>query len=185
MSSSSFLKSLGVRKIALAFILSCMVGGAAASPSGWREELPNAVLLGSGQMRWLGFRLYDAALWTASRPFNPSQPFALALTYHRDISRDRLVQTSMDEMRRIAAGSADSAVMARWEGELRAALVDVSEGDQLIGVYLPNTGMRLYDSRKLLAHIADPELARAFFGIWLDEASRDRKLRAQLLGLAK
>ena len=186
MLSSSFLKSRGRAKSALAVLFFGLLCGVhAASPAHWRDELPNAVLLGSGEMRWFGLRLYDAALWSASRPFDASRSFALVLTYHRSISRARLVRTSIDEMRRLARSPLEQTVLARWEAELDAAFVDVSEGDQLIGVYLPNAGMRLYDRQKLLAEIADAELARAFFGIWIDDGTRDRKLRDQLLGMAK
>jgi len=166
------------RTAALALVLCC----APAAASTWRAELPHASAIGSGELRWFGLRIYQAALWSETQPFDPSAPFALQLTYYRSISRERLVRTSMDEIRRLGTGPRDPALLAHWEALLRGAFVDVEEGDQLIGVNVPGHGMRLYDQRKLVADIADPRLAQAFFSIWLHEDSRDRDLRRQLLG---
>ncbi|WP_229632100.1 chalcone isomerase family protein [Pseudoduganella violaceinigra] len=155
---------------------------AADNGGGWRDAFPAAVAVGSGEMRWFGLRIYHAALWCEQRPFDPAARFALQLTYHRSISRERLVQTSLDEMRRLGTAPNDPSLQKQWENQLRKAFVDVEPGDQLIGVNQPGYGMRLFDQRKLLAEIPDPDLARAFFAIWLNEASRDQGLRRQLLG---
>ena len=171
------------RAAALCLVLA--VAGAAlpgAAHANWRDELPQARAVGGGELRWFGLRIYHATLWSEKQPFDPAARFALQLRYHRSISRERLVQTSMDEIRRLGIGPRDSATAQRWEAQLRAAFVDVAEGDQLVGLHLPGQGMRLYDRDKLLAEIPDPQLAQAFFGIWLHESSRDQNLRRQLLG---
>jgi hypothetical protein len=49
-------------------------------------------------------------------------------------------------------------------------------------VFIPNQGSRFYSRNKLLADIRDPEFAKAFFAIWFDARSKDKDLRAQLLG---
>ena len=59
------------------------------------------------------------------------------------------------------------------------------EGDELIGVYLPQRGCRFYGKNTALGEIADVELAQAFFAIWLDPKTKDSTLRANLLGLGK
>ncbi|MGV7206727.1 chalcone isomerase family protein [Oxalobacteraceae bacterium A2-2] len=166
-------------------LLACLLAAQLASPghaATWRDELPRAVALGQGDLRWFGLRIYHATLWAEQRPFQPEQPFALQLSYYRSISRDRLVQTSLDEMQRLNGGKLDPATLARWKTSLNSAFTDVAEGDQLTGVYAPGHGMRFYNQQRLLADIADPELARAFFAIWLDQRTRDTGLRRQLLG---
>ena len=165
-----------------ALVLTAVLASGWCSAATWRDDLPQAQALGGGEMRFLGFRIYHATLWADQKPFQPGRAFALQLTYHRSIARDRLVQTSIGEIRRISRPAIDTATLARWETALRGAMVDVAEGDQLIGVYLPERGMRLYSEQKLLADIEDPALARAFFAIWLDPATRDQGLRRQLLG---
>lgn len=163
-------------------VLCALLASSWCSAATWRDDLPQAQALGGGDMRFLGFRIYHATLWAEQQPFQPGRAFALQLTYHRSIARARLVSTSIDEIRRISRPAIDAATLARWETTLRGAMVDVAEGDQLVGVYLPERGMRLYSQHKLLADIDDLPLARAFFAIWLDPATRDQGLRRQLLG---
>ncbi|MBA5638258.1 chalcone isomerase family protein [Duganella sp. LX20W] len=176
----------GGRASTLAWLAGCLLGVTlAASPchaASWRDELPRAEALGEGELRWLGFRIYHATLWSEQRPFQPERPFALQLRYYRTISRQRLVQTSLDEMRRLNGDAIDAAALAQWELSLSRAFTDVADGDELIGVYAPGHGMRFYNRQHLLADIADVRLARAFFGIWLDEHTRDQHLRRKLLG---
>ncbi|MBC8982382.1 chalcone isomerase family protein [Pseudomonas lurida] len=165
-----------------ALVLSGLLASGWCSAATWRNEVPQAQALGGGEMRFLGFSIYHATLWADQKPYQQGRTFALQLTYHRSIARDRLVQTSIDEIRRISNPAIDASTLTRWENVLRGAMVDVAEGDQLIGVYVPERGMRLYSKQTLLADIKEPELARAFFAIWLDPATRDQGLRRQLLG---
>jgi hypothetical protein len=153
-----------------------------AAGADWRDAVPQAQPLGGGDLTWFGLRIYRATLWSAQRPFDATQPFALQLHYYRSISRSRLVDTSIDEIKRLNATPPDDATLARWRALLTTAFVDVNDGDELTGVYLPGRGMRLYDRQRLLAELDDQQLARAFFDIWLNEKSRDQTLRRRLLG---
>lgn len=148
----------------------------------WRADLPQAQAVGDGDLTWFGLRIYHATLWAPQRRFDPAQPFALQLRYYRSISRERLVRTSIDEIRRLSRPAIDDATLARWQTMLTSAFVDVDEGDELTGVYQPAQGMRLYNRQRLLADLNDPALARAFFDIWLNPSSRDQTLRRRLLG---
>jgi hypothetical protein len=121
-------------------------------------------------------------LWATQVPFDPTQAFALQLTYNISIGRKRLASTSIDEIRRLSASPIAPETLQRWQSALENTLVDVARDDQLIGVYLPGRGMQFYDANKLLGEIDDPALARAFFDIWLDPATRDKGLRRRLLG---
>jgi len=163
-------------------LLGCTLAAGLCNAASWRDELPRAEALGDGELRWLGFRVYRATLWSEQRPFQPEHAFALQLHYFRAISRQRLVQTSLDEMERLNGDAIDAATLAQWEKSLSRAFTDVKEGDELIGVYAPGHGMRFYNQQGLLADIADLRLARAFFGIWLDERTRDQNLRRKLMG---
>lgn len=164
---------------ALAFAsLAC----AAAQP--WRADLPQATMTGAGEYRLFGVRIYDASLWSERQPVTMDSPFALQLTYAREISARQLADTSVDEMRRMGAASSDATLEA-WRAELQRVLVDVRAGDRLSGVYLPGQGARFYANDRPSGQIADPILARAFFAIWLDPGTRAPGLRARLLGQAR
>jgi len=168
----------------LLLTLTLATGAAYANtPSGWREHMPQAKLVGSGDFSWFGFSVYDAKLWSPAQQVDFSQPFALELTYRRTITRETLVDTSLDEIRRINGEPLDSAQQVEWTRQMSQAFVDVKDGTRITGVFLPDEGCRFYVDGKLQHVIDDPAFARAFFSIWLDPQTRSPKLRSALLGL--
>lgn len=149
-------------------------------------------MAGSGEMRWFGLKLYDAALWVQPGvdPAPPAgtgqplqKPYALALRYTRAISGEALVTASLDEIRRL--GETSESRLARWKPLLEKALPSVAPGETLVGLHEPGRGASFWHEGQLTARIDDAELAGAFFGIWLDARTREPKLRARLLGLAR
>ncbi|WP_422946596.1 chalcone isomerase family protein [Undibacterium sp. Ren11W] len=148
----------------------------------WRQDLPQAKLLGSGDLRWFGLHIYNAKLWSAASNFDAKSPFALELTYQRAISRERFVDTSIDEIKRLQGSSVSPELLQRWRKYMETAFTDVKHGEQLIGVNLPKIGCKFYSRDKLLAEINDPQFADAFFAIWFDPRSKDSNLRQQLIG---
>lgn len=155
----------------------------AENQTGWREQVPDARQVGNGDFSWFGFAVYNAKLWSPTRQVDFSQPFALELTYKRSISRETLVDTSLDEIRRINGQPLDREQQDDWALQMGKAFVDVKEGTRITGVFLPEQGCRFYVDGKLQHVIDDPEFARAFFSIWLDPQTRSPKLRTALLGL--
>ena len=106
-------------------------------------------------------------------PLQARTPFALELTYHRSISRDDFVRTSLDEMKRLSGPDPDASVPARWREHMQQAFVDVRPGERITGVYLPERGCRFYVNERLHHEVTDPQFAEAFFAIWFDPRSRD------------
>lgn len=166
--------------VALLLLVASFAG--AAPPAGWREAVPDAPLRGQGSFCVLGFCLYDAQLWSARDPQGYDTPFALVLTYRRPVSRERFVDTGLDEIRRLAPVALEAAALARWRDYLARAFIDVRPGDSLCGVFLPGKGVRFYANGRLTTAIDDPVFARAFFDIWLNADTRGARLRRELLG---
>lgn len=164
----------GLQQVAVAVQAVDLVPPAGIIGEDWRA-------IGTGELRWFGFRVYRAALW-ASRPVVVAQDgdFALVLRYQRSISSARLVQASVDEMLRL--GVADAAQIARWQPLLEQAFPDVEAGDQITGVNRAGRGAAFYFGDARTAQIDDPAFAHAFFAIWLDERTREPGLRARLTG---
>ncbi|KJK07485.1 periplasmic protein [Pseudomonas sp. 5] len=152
--------------------------------SDWRPSLSGARLAGSGDFTWFGLHLYTARLWNAGSTWSWQEPFALELIYHRALSRDTLVQASVDEMRRLADKPISAETLTRWSQSMREAFVDVRPGMRITGLYLPGRGCRFYVDGQLSLEVIDPAFSRAFFAIWLDPRARDAQLRQRLLGLA-
>ncbi|BBH45848.1 chalcone isomerase family protein [Pseudomonas sp. KU43P] len=169
----------------LRWVALCAVLVAAPLLAGdWRAALPSAQALGSGDFTWFGFRLYTARLWVDGHGQDWGRPFALELLYHRSLSRDDLVQASLEEMRRLNDGSLSPRQLASWAKIMEAAFTDVRPGLRIAGLYLPQAGCRFYVDGKLTAETRDATFAKAFFAIWLDPRARDPQLRLRLLGQA-
>lgn len=166
----------------IAVILALGVLHVSAYAALWQQDLPQAKLIGSGDLRWFGLHIYSAKLWAESASFDPKASFALELTYQRNITRERFVDTSVDEIKRLYGNSISHEVLQRWRSHMEKAFTDVKPGDQLIGVHLPKIGCRFYSRDKLLAEIKDTDFADAFFAIWFDPRSKDSGLRKQLTG---
>ncbi|MCE1250153.1 MAG: chalcone isomerase family protein [Comamonadaceae bacterium] len=156
--------------------------GAAAPPSFVQQALPAAALLGQGQMRFLGLRIYDARLWVGPQ-FKAADfgdyPLALELSYHRAFKGAAIAQRSIDEIER--QGELPPAQAQRWLKVLTALLPDVQSGDRLTGLYQPGQGMRFWRGEQLLGATDDAELARRFFAIWLSPRTSEPGLRSALL----
>ena len=190
MSSNSYCTKLNnrlsaVRATVALGLAALILFAQAASAETWRDQLPQAKEVGQGELRWFGFRIYSAKLWSQTQPFNQNDAFALELTYHRAISREQFVEKSIDEIKRIFGSRYSDQKLHAWSLELGRVFPSVVEGDELIGVYLPQRGCRFYGKNTALGEIADVELAQAFFAIWLDPKTKDSTLRANLLGLGK
>lgn len=161
----------------------CLLSGGSASGN-WQEYLPEARLVGSGELRLFGLRVYSARLWSPAQPLAADTPFALELTYHRAISREQLVEASVREIRRLHDDGLSAVQLDAWREQMRQAFVDVEPGARITGVHLPGVGARFYVGRELQHEVRDHDFARAFFAIWLDPRTRNPQLRAQLLGSA-
>ncbi|NYT75644.1 chalcone isomerase family protein [Alcaligenaceae bacterium] len=147
----------------------------------WRGALPDAQLCGQGEFRKYGFDIYEAQLWGACASAPLDAAFALQLTYHRTISRRKIVESSLDEMKRLAVSPVSEATLEHWRTLLEQAFVDVKPGDSLTGVYMPGSGVRFFMGAQLTADIKDAEFARMFFRIWLDPDTQAPELRKNLL----
>ena len=150
----------------------------------WQEAVPGARLMGAGEFRMFGFHIYNARLWSATQSLGGDQPFALELIYQRTISRDDLVEASVNELKRLGGAAVSAQRLAAWQTQMQQAFVDVQAGMRITGVYLPGRGARFYVGQRMQHEINDPQFARAFFDIWLDPRTRNPTLREQLLGVA-
>jgi hypothetical protein len=134
------------------------------------------------RLRVWGFEVYDARLWTP-RGFRHRQatqfPFALELQYLRRLEGAAIASRSIDEMRRV--GSFTDAQAQSWLTTMRALFPNVGAGERITGINLPGVGAEFWVNGRRAGAVNDPDFARLFFGIWLDEGTSEPKMRAQLL----
>lgn len=163
----------------------CLAGSAWAAtneaPPPIRDEIPQAVLQGTGTYRWFGLAIYDAALWiSAGNPSDMRQRFALDLTYARNLYGSKIAEASIDEIGKLKLGTTEK--RQQWLLQMKGIFPDVKEGSRITGIHIPNEAARFYLNGRLLGEIRDPEFAHSFFAIWLDKKTSAPDLRSKLLG---
>jgi hypothetical protein len=170
-----------------AALLAFWLAGATASAS----SLPQPVIeqgyelrrVGAGELRWLGFPIYDASLWTSTgryTGFGSGGTVALSLWYQRSFSRAELVRITEHAWKKLGQPSPEQ--RDRWLAELRRTWSDVAPGHNVTTVVIPNGPTRFYDQQGRFAQVDDPAFGPAFLAIWLDPRSVVSDLRLQLLG---
>jgi len=176
------------RQLLLGLASAFAIGSSAAAlPEQVTQLIPDWALQGKGEMRWFGLSLYEARLWVPSaassstRASPPDGHFALELQYARDITSQRLVEASIDQMKRF--GAIDEQRLGKWKLALERVFPNVKSGDVIVGVLKPNQGAEFYHQSRLSGRIDDLDFARTFFAIWLDERTSEPELRKRLLGL--
>jgi Chalcone isomerase-like len=146
------------------------------SPTPW-------ALMGTGALRFFGFKAYDAYLWSGDLSANPLQSktlFALEIDYTTAIKAEEIANVSLVEMARLR--NLSEAQVKAFTTDLKKAFPDVKSGDKLTGVFVPKQGTRFFFNGRLTAEINDLAFGDAFFAIWLDEKTKQPGLRRALLG---
>ena len=161
-----------------------VIGGVQSSyaqlPS-WLETSPQ--LVGEARFRLFFFDIYQAALLTPDGRYDGAAPYALRLSYMRDVSSQTIVDTSLDEMRRQASGNESK--LAEWADWMGQHFPDMKNGDEAVMIALTNGGMALYHNQVKLGQMDDPAFTDAFFAIWLSDNALKPDLSRQLRGLRK
>ena len=174
------------RRHVIALALLCAAGARAqglAPPAEVATEIPDAKLQGSGALRFLGLRVYDARLWTLAPVPGAdwaAAALALELEYARSLDGVRIAERSLSEMPRQGDIAAD--VAERWLDAMKQLFPDVKAGDRITGVNVPGLGARFFISGRLKGEVRDLGFARFFFGIWLSPKTSEPALRDALLG---
>ncbi|NDF13593.1 MAG: hypothetical protein EB060_12375 [Proteobacteria bacterium] len=148
-----------------------------------KERLP---LLGATQFRYLFFHVYSIALYgpkgvNTSAGILSDIPKKLVLRYHHRFTRDQIVKGGDEMMRRNP--EVNFASIADAVSQMATLYMEsVHEEDEYAVVYQPGQGISLYFNGEFRGSVPGAEFARAYFGIWLSNASIDDEMRDALLG---
>ncbi|MFK7816470.1 MAG: chalcone isomerase family protein [Gammaproteobacteria bacterium] len=160
------------------------------------SPLPNQVLerwnnfsfVGETTLRRYGFHVYDASFWImgdksdnfSSSDILSNHSYALSITYARKISAQQLLSSTKKEWQRL--GFAKRYPLNAWLIMLENIWPSVEKGDQLIVVVTTQGKTTFFNKSNSLGTIDDSKFGPAFLSIWLDENSRFKKNREELLG---
>lgn len=154
--------------------------GAPANIGAIRDLVPRAEVVGTGRMSFLLWDLYDATLHAPDGNWDADAPYALTLSYLRDLRGRSIALTSTEEIRRL--GEVEEGRIESWREQMEAIFPDVSDGVSLTGIRDEAGSALFYRDSALIGRVDDPDFSRLFFGIWLDERTIAPDLRAELLG---
>jgi hypothetical protein len=161
-----------------AFVLVLLIkpGFAFAPHPEVRAEFDRPQRHGEARYTVLAWPVFDAELWSEASAFSWDRPFALSLTYRRDIEADALLSRSISGM----AGRSRLDAPEQLTGLLRTCFADVRAGDRFTGVSLDANRARFYLNGRQTCEMSWPGFRRAFFGIWLDGRGGNRGFSARL-----
>ncbi|MEK8079501.1 chalcone isomerase family protein [Pseudomonas sp. XK-1] len=123
---------------------------------------------------------YAPAQTSASQAFSRPLKQRLELYYFRNIAREDVIKAAWTTLNR----QHSPATLARLRNELDALhdkFQDIQPGDRYALNFAPESGLSLERNGQIAFTSQDPELARAYLGIWLAPNGLSDTLRNQLL----
>ena len=142
--------------------------------------VPNAKLVGKGMFSYYFWDVYTGELYAPEGEYANQPPFALKLTYQRDLEGKKIAQRSIDEMKKQGDLSADDS--DKWLSLMNSIFPDVSEGDVITGIATKDGASVFYVNGEKADEIEDKAFTQRFFDIWLSDKTSEPKFRKKLLG---
>lgn len=144
------------------------------------QYVPDAKRVGHARFTVMFWDVYDASLYAPNGRWRSDAPFALQLSYLRDIPGHKIADRSVEEMRKQGLG--DEVKLADWHAQMLRIFPDVNDQTSLTGVYTQKGETVFFNGSREIGRINDPQFGRYFFNIWLGENTSAPELRHELLG---
>lgn len=151
----------------------------AAVPNPVVEALEEPAQIGEARFTYYFWDVYDAALYSPKGQWKNQPPYALNLTYLRDVKGEKIAQRSIDEIKK--QGFDDAEKLAIWRQKMNEIFPDVDEDDELLGIAVSKQVTRFYYNDNLIGTVEDSEFTKWFFAIWLSESTSQPEFRQKLL----
>lgn len=136
--------------------------------------------VGKAHLSWFGFSVYDIALWSAKPEWSYDTAFALQVRYARTFSAEQLIDSTMDEISKVAQVSEEEA--PAYHAALKGLMPGVQEGDTITALYLPRKGLVMFHNGVETGRSKDMAFARRFTDIWLSPDTSHPDIRNALIG---
>lgn len=145
-----------------------------------KQYVPQAEKVGNGRLSVMFWDVYDASLYAPYGAWNMRKPFALRLSYLRDIPGKKIADRSVEEMR--DQGFIDEVKLADWHAQMIKIFPNVDENTSITGVFTDKNETVFFKNGEEIGRIVDPQFGKHFFDIWLGEKTTAPDLRQKLLG---
>lgn len=142
--------------------------------------MPTARLVGAARFKVIFFKIYDAELFAPHGKFRRNGPHALRLTYLVKAKKDRIISSTVKEMKRQKAAS--KSVIEGWIPLMERHFISMEEGSQADFINTGDGRLLLTANGKLISEIDDAAFATALMNVWLGPKVRDKQFQDQLMG---
>ncbi len=147
------------------------------------KYVPDAELVATARLRVLLFDIYDAHFYTVGGNPKVQAPFALKLSYLRNLDGEKIADRSAEEIRH--QQRVDEVTLAGWHTQMRGIFPDVKKGDDITGIRKANAECVFYKNDTYIGQVNDPQFCQMFFDIWFGEKTTAPALRKKLLSKQK
>lgn len=143
------------------------------------KHVENAELVGKARLKVMLWKVFDAELYAPNGQYGKQQPFALSLTYLRNLKGAKIVESTISELR--AQGMQDESALTDWAKQLQDIFPDVGKGSNITGVRDAEGHTLFYCDNLACGSVSNPDFTNRFFDIWLGEATSKPAFRKKLL----
>jgi hypothetical protein len=164
------------------FLLITFAPSIMAASEGWRAQLQSPTIIGEGTLKVFVWEVYDIRLLSDGAPFSWQRDFVLEFAYKRELTKDRVIEASIKEMRR-QKNITDSQI-ERWQEYLQQGIKSVQPATKAALLFTDKGTLTFYYDGKAPVTVTDAAFARAFMNIWLGADTSKTALREALLGLS-
>ncbi len=139
--------------------------------------------LGSGQFRYLGFKVYDAQMFAPrGQGFDRDGKYALKIEYLRKIRRKVLLRASLDELERIEGDQADHPEILT---KLTSCYRDIRPGDRIVASPRDANALRFWVNGTQTCTLQHENIRDRYMAIWLGDKARDKQFAGQVMAERK
>ena len=137
-------------------------------------------LIGKGTLTVLFFKVYDIRLLADSKPFSWENKFQLEFEYRRNITKERVIDSSLKELKRQQNVTEQN--LEEWKTYLEEVIQPLQEGSKATIEWNPQGTITFQNEGLKSVTIKDESFARSYLKIWLGEETSQPNLQSQLLG---
>ena len=152
----------------------------ANAADGWRAELPDLKIVGSGKLTVFFMDIYKLRLYSANGLYSSENNFVLEFEYLKAVSKSTIVDASISELSKLYDVTFEQKKM--WRQILNTGISDMVAGETAAVIFLKTGKIKFYSLDRLQASFDAPKFKRYFASIWLGKRSSRPKLKQQLLG---
>jgi hypothetical protein len=163
------------------FLIACLLF---VTPMGaqadWKTRYPDLRVVGTGILRVLFMDIYSLTLHSKEHDYRLSDHFALEFNYIKSISKNIIVDASMDELSK--APNVGSVELKAWKQILEKGISDMRVGEKASVVFSKSGDVEFWSEKHESISFQDLKFAKNFAAIWLGPQTSHPKLRLALLG---